>query len=127
MATLETVSDYVSDARTLLQDTITPYRYSDLELVVGLNITIDDTRRLRPDLFLGDGTTTNFGSIPSFAAADSTVVEIENGFRYAVLLGMLGHTILRDQEDVQDARAAIFMRLWRDKLVGPIGTEGNAP
>lgn len=117
MPTLETVTDYVTDARTLLQDTLSPYRYEDLDLVVALNVVIDDTRRLRPDLFLGDGTTTNFGAIPSFAAVDSTVVEIEHGFRYAILLGMVAHAIARDQEDVQDARAAAFMKLWRDKLM----------
>lgn len=117
MATLETVTDYVSDARTLLQDTISPYRYEDLSLVVALNITIDDTRRLRPDLFLGDGTTTYFGAMQSFSAVDSTVVAIQSGFRYAVLLGMVAHAIARDQEDVQDARAGIFMKAWRDKLM----------
>lgn len=117
MATLETVSDYISDARTLLQDVIPPYRYEDLDLVVALNVTIDDTRRIRPDLFLGDGTLTNFNNIPSFAAVDATVVDIENGFRLAILLGLIGHAIARDQEDVQDARAQVFMKLWRDKLM----------
>lgn len=117
MATLSTVSDYVSDARTLLQDTIAPYRYDDLSLVVALNVTIDDTRRLRADLFLGDGTTTNFDVIPSFSAVDSTVVEIENGYRLAILMGMIAHAIARDQEDVQDARSGVFMKLWRDKLM----------
>lgn len=117
MATLETVTDYITDARTLLQDTIAPYRYEDVELVVALNVVIDDTRRLRPDLFLGDGTTTNFSAIPSYDAVDSTVVEIENGFRLAILLGMIAHAIARDQEDVQDARAGVFLKLWRDKLM----------
>lgn len=117
MATLETVSDYVTDARVLLQDSISPYRYEDAELAAALSIVLDDTRRLRPDLFLGDGTTTLFADMPSYAAVDSTVVPIENGFRNAVLLGMVGFAIARDQEDVQDARAGIFMKMWRDKLV----------
>lgn len=116
MATLETVADYVSDARVLLQDTIPDYRYEDLELVVALNVVIDDTRRIRPDLFLGDGTTTKFGDIPSFTAVDNTPVAIEKGFRYAILLGLVAHAIARDQEDVQDARATSFMGLWLKKL-----------
>lgn len=117
MATLETVTDYVNDARILLQDTISPYRYEDTELAAALSITLDDTRRLRPDLFLGDGTTTLFADMPSYTAVDSTVVPIENGFRNAILMGMIAHAIARDQEDVQDARAGVFLKMWRDKLV----------
>lgn len=118
MATLETVSDYVSDARTLLQDVITPYRYLDAELVIALNVTLIDTRRLRPDLFLGDGTTTTLDDVQSFDAVDTTVVVMDQGFRLAVLYGLLAHAIARDQEDIQDQRSAMFLKMWRDKLMG---------
>lgn len=117
MAALVTITDYVDDTRTLLQDKISPYRYSDAELLVAMNVTLLDTRRLRPDLFLGDGTTTTLSLIQSFAVLDTTVVNIEQGFRLAVLFGLCAHALARDQEDVQDARSAAFMKLFRDKML----------
>ena len=39
---LESVSDYVQDARTLLLDRIAPYRYDDISLLVALNIALLD-------------------------------------------------------------------------------------
>jgi hypothetical protein len=117
MAALATVTDYVNEARTLLQDKIAPYRYADDELMSALNVTLLDARRLRPDLFLGDGTTTSLSEVQSFITLDTTAVNIEQGFRLAVLLGVVGHAIARDQEDVQDARADAFLKKFRDKLL----------
>lgn len=114
---LTTVSDYVTDARTLLQDKVLPYRYSDDEVVTALNATLLDARRLRPDLFLGDGTDTFLDAITTYTTNDTTVVDIEQGFRLAVLYGVIGHAFLRDQEDVQDARSQAFLKLFRDKLM----------
>ena len=34
---LDTVADYIHDARVLLQDEVAPYRYSDTQLVTSLN------------------------------------------------------------------------------------------
>lgn len=116
-AGLSTVQDYVNDARTLLQDKISPFRYSDDELVTALNIALLDTRRVRADLFLGDGTATSLSSVQNFTVPDTTVVNIEQAFRLAVLFGVCAHALARDQEDVQDARSAAFMELWRKKLL----------
>lgn len=115
---LDSVQDYVDDARTLLQDVIAPYRYTDAELVVALNITMLEARRLRPDLFLGDGTTTNFDNPAPFTAVNTDEVEIEHGFRPAIVYGLCAHATARDQEDVQDARTAAFMGLFRNKMLG---------
>jgi hypothetical protein len=117
MASLETVEDYIDDARTLLQDKIAPYRYTDDELLVALNGVLLDTRRLRPDLFLGDGTSTDLADVQTFTSVDTTEVDMEQGFRQAILYGMIGHATARDQEDVQDARSDKFMALWRTKLM----------
>ena len=38
--TLQTVGVYITNARTLLQDTIPPYRYDDLSLLRALNLTL---------------------------------------------------------------------------------------
>jgi len=53
MPALETVGQYLSEARRLLQDEYAPsYRYPDRDLVEALNIGLLEARRLRPDLFL---------------------------------------------------------------------------
>lgn len=122
--TLETVEDYITDARTLLQDTLVAYRYDDPSLLVAFNVTLLETRRLRPDLFIHCN-----GVVPSFGAISDTRVYIEPPFRLAVVFGIVAHALARDQEDFQDARASTFMGVFNDMLMGlairPIG--GGSP
>ena len=47
--TLDTVQDYITDARVLLQDLISPYRYDDPSLLTALNVALLEARRLRAD------------------------------------------------------------------------------
>lgn len=114
---LETVADYISDVRTLLQDTIAPYRYSDAELIVALNVTLLNARKLRPDLFLNDGTTTYLTDVPQFTAVNTDTVAMEGPFRLPLVFGICGHALARDQEDVQDARATGFLEMFRNMLM----------
>lgn len=113
--TLETVNDYIVDARTLLQDTISPYRYDDPSLLVGLNTALLEGRRLRPDLFVFYG---SGDSVPSFFENDASVVPMEKQFRLAFLHGMVGHALERDQEDVQDERSITFLNIMSNILIG---------
>lgn len=123
MATLDTVVDYISDARTLLQDTIPPYRYDDDSLLVALNVTLLEARRIRPDLFVFH----RHGRVPSFGIVDADELEIEAPFRLPLVYGLCGHALARDQEDVQDARATGFMRIFYDMLLGVRVTGLSAP
>lgn len=113
--TLETVADYVADCRTLLQDTIKPYRYDDPSLIVSFNLTLHNARRLRPDLFVY-----RYGSkVPSYGPnVDNTVVKMEHAFRPAFVYGTCAHALSRDQEDVQDQRASSFMGVFEAMLLG---------
>lgn len=111
--TLKTVEDYIADARTLLQDETVPYRYDDDSLLVALNVTLLEALRIRSDLFIGY----NF-EVPTFSAVDPTVVCIEQPFRLAILFGLCSHAFLRDQEDIQDNRAAAFSGQMYDILIG---------
>jgi len=114
--TLNSVVDYIADARTLLQDEISPYRYDDPSLLVALNITLLEARRLRGDLFLF-----NFkvrGQTQAFTVVDDTYVEMEPQFRLAILHGLCGHAMERDQEDYQDVRATTFMAMFSTGLIG---------
>lgn len=113
--TLLKVSDYVADARTQLQDTIAPYRYSDASMLVALNVTMLEASRLRPDLFIWN----NYGGqVQSFEAVDDTPVDMEVQFRLAILHGVIGHALKRDQEDVQDSRASSYLAMFTQGLVG---------
>ena len=111
---LSTVSDYIQDVRTLLLDRIAPYRYSDISLLVSLNLALLEGRRLRPDLFVYKHST----RVPSYDAVDGQAVPIEPQFRLAFVYGMCAHALARDEEDVQDARSNMFMGVFHDILIG---------
>jgi len=111
---LDTVADYIADARVLLQDTVTDYRYSDAELVENLNLGLLEMRRLRPDLMI-----TTFGStIPKYSSASpSTTVVCDVQYRMALLYYVCGQTQLRDDEATQDSRATIFLNKFTAQLL----------
>lgn len=115
MGTLETVSDYLTDVRVLLQDTIAPFRYDDPSLLAAFNTTLLEGRRLRPDLFVYKH---GFDKMPSFSANNQTPVDIEFQFRLAFVFGTVAHALMRDQEDISDARASAFMRGFNSMLIG---------
>lgn len=102
---LDTVSDYITEARVLLQDEDDGnYRYQDSELLTALNIAIMEARKIRADLFVP---TRN--PLPSFSVNDDTSVPIDPQYRSALLWFICGHAQLRDDEITQDARATVFM------------------
>lgn len=111
---LETVSDYLTDVRTLLLDSVAPYRYDDPSLLTALNVTILEARRLRPDLFVFR----HHDKVPQFFTNDTSEFEMEPQFRLAFVYGVCAHALARDQEDVQDNRAATMMTAFRDILIG---------
>lgn len=125
--TLNSVADYVTDARTLLQDKIQPFRYDDLSLLTAINITLTEARRMRPDLFVFNNMVE--GQVQAFTEVDDTYVEMEPQFRLAILHGLCGHALERDQEDYQDARASAFLGMFNAGLVshgiGPVA--GGSP
>ena len=111
---LETVDQYVGEARTLLQDKREEYRYSNAELVSALNMAILAARRWRPDLFL------EVAAVPSFADTDilaNTAFPMDEQYRMPFVLFIVGWAQLRDEEDTQDARAAALMGNFTKQLV----------
>lgn len=122
---LGTVQSYVTDARTLILDKVQPYRYSDDDMINGLNLALAEGRRLRPDLFIcGYGV-----DIPQYLAITGETVPIEAQFRLAFVYGIAAHVLLRDEEDVQDSRANSFLNRFQSILVGPRETpvQGGTP
>ena len=120
MAELDTVQDYVTKSRTLLQDLIAPYRFSDTELVGNLNAAILDTRRIRPDLFYQYMTTPYSNTpLPFFVSSDmSAMVGFEPMYRMALVYHMVGYTQLQNNENVDDQRGIAFMQRWTQILGG---------
>lgn len=111
---LLTVQDIISDARVLLLDEIGPNRYTDSELLVGLNTALLEIRRIRADLFLGRYK----GHVPKFNNVDGETIHIEPQFRLALVYGTLSHALMRDDEDIQDQRSNAFEAKMIRLLVG---------
>jgi hypothetical protein len=113
MPALETVQDYITESRRLLQDTVaTAYRYPDADLVDALNTGLMEARRLRADLFLPKF------DIPSFAPTDLTMpVPMDPMYRNALTYYIVGRIQLRDEEPTQDSRAASFLGSFTAKLM----------
>lgn len=114
--TYNTVADYVADARTILQDLIPDYRYHEPSLLTALNAAMLEARRIKPELFVYNLEVD--GQVQSFKVVDETYVEIEPQFRLAIVHGLVGHALERDQEDYQDQRATAFLALFTQGLVG---------
>lgn len=106
---LDTVADYVTRARVLLQDAVSPYRYPDADLVAALNIGMLEARKLRPDLFINR-------TVPSYATNDATAVVMDEQYRMSLLYYICGHAQMRDEEATQDARASAFLAKFASQL-----------
>lgn len=115
MPALDTVADYIADARVLLQDTVEPYRYSSAELAENLSLGLLEIRRLRPDLMASTFRT----SIPKYTAANAstTSVTLDVQYRMALLYYVCGQAQLRDAEDVQDARSLAFLNKFTAQML----------
>lgn len=114
MAALDTVQDYVDRARVLLLDEVEPYRYSDTDLVEALNMGILDARRVRPDLFKS----TFRSALPEFTTGNlNASVDIDPMYRTSFVYYICGQAQLRDDEDVQDSRAAQFLGKFMSQLL----------
>jgi hypothetical protein len=110
---LDTVQDYIDRARVLLQDGTSPYRYSDDELMQGLNMAVLEARRIRPDMFVE----TDDADLPYFTAVGNSTTAIDVQFRSAFLYYVVGHAQLRDEEDTQDARSVALLSKFTAQLL----------
>src|SRR5208282_1079154 len=121
---LDSVQSYVDEVRTLLLDRRSPHRYKDHEILTALNTSLAEARRLRADLFVYR----HGNHVPYFTAISGEVVPIDTQFRLAFVYGIAGHVLERDDEDVQDVRAASFTSQFYSILIGiqrPLTTGGN--
>lgn len=115
---LNTITDYINDARVLLQDLIQPYRYDDPSLLSAFNVTMYEARRIRPDVFLFRPRRPGDPAVQTFQQNQGQPVFLEEQFRLGILHGLVGFALERDQEDIQDVRAAIFLKTFNDIFTG---------
>lgn len=116
MALFDTVQDYNTEARRILQDFVAPYRYADVTLTSALNEAVQEARRLRPDLFLPDPTV-----IPFLVALTDSMTWLDVQYRQAFLLYIVGHCEAFDADPAQDARASAFLQGFIARLTAPLG------
>jgi hypothetical protein len=113
---LETVGQYIEESRRLLQDEIIPYRYPDDDIVDGLNIALQEARRLRADLFIPQ----NF-AIPWFDPSGTisltAVVPMDPQYRSTLIYYIVGRMQLRDDEPTTDSRAAALLLKFTQQLL----------
>ena len=114
VAALDTVQDYITSARRVLQDTVAPFRYADADMIEALNLAMLEARRHRPDLFLD-----SFDALPFFTAV-ADVVDMEPMYRGAFVYYLIGRMELRDDEASSDTRAGQFL----NKFIGQLLAAG---
>jgi len=116
MPALDTVGQYLEEARRLLQDERTPYRYPDDDLIDALNIGMLEARRLRADLFLP------LFDIPWVDPADPTAakakaVTMDPMYRQSLVYYVVGRAQLRDDESTTDSRAAALLTKFTQQML----------
>lgn len=112
---LDTVQHYLTRAREILLDESVPYRYSDQDLVDGLNFAFMEARRLRPELVFGYLRT----PVPDFTtSALAAAVPIDVQYRVSFVYYMCGHVQLRDDDETgQESRAAAFLNKFTSQML----------
>ena len=110
---LDTVQDYVTEARTLLQDSVAPYRYADAEMIAELNLAVLEAKRVRPDLFL---TYRAKSPYPTFVNLTDPV-PFEDVYRPALTYYLVGKCTLRDEEDTDDKRGMGMVQKFTAQLI----------
>jgi hypothetical protein len=113
-----TINDVIDQARIILQDKVTPYRYSDEELVSFFNNALYELKRLRPDAWLG-----SLGKDLDLYAPIATdlakEVPFSSIFFQPVVAYVAGYAELRDDEFVVDNRAGLLMSSFTRAISAP--------
>lgn len=113
MATFQSV---INDARVILNDEATESnpdtRYTESQLMGYAITALNEARRIRPDLFLSNLTT-------SFAAyTASSVVPISDEYLVSLADYVAHRAELRDDEFAVDGRSASLMQKFKATLLG---------
>lgn len=109
---MNTVQDYITGCRILLQDQMTgAYRYPDAEFQLALDIAFDEAFRIRPDMFVEQA------AVSIVSQPLTYVPPVPRGYQSAFMYYMCGHVQLKDMEETQDARASVFLNKFTSQLL----------
>ena len=119
MSQNRTIDEIIADVREILQDEVSPYRYTDASLVRNLNNALAQLYRVRADAFFG----TYDSGIPKFSEADlgqspGTAFPVHDMYSVSVVYFMAGYAELRDDEFNVDARAATLLKQFVAEIRG---------
>ena len=110
----KTLQDVVTSSRRMLQDSRTPYRYTDEHLTALVNEALSEARRMRPDLFIDQYTT----AYPDYDVSDlGTAIPIDEAYFTALTHYVAGTAELVDDEFTVDGRATALITSFRTKLL----------
>jgi hypothetical protein len=109
-----TISDAITEARVFLQDTATPYRYSDDQLLAYLNNSFASIRNIRPDIFVGSFTS----DPPSYSTVDSTAYPLADQYFPATVYYITSEAEARNDQATANGRAAYFKGLFAAEMRG---------
>lgn len=126
----KSLDDVVTEARQIINDTVTPYRWSNDWLISNFNTALRELYRYRPDAFIGNftqGALTN-NPIPTYDAETDlaqdppTPLPVDDRLFFdALMLFVTGRTELSDDEFADDNRAMTLTTAFRNMLIGPGG------
>ena len=115
---MSTISDAVTQVRQIVQDNELPYRHTEAKLYAYFNSAINDTKRIRADLFIP-----NVGTVPpAYDELDGNLpFPLDLGYFTAVVDYVVGRVGLEDDEFANDGRAMYLQQLFMAKLTGKNG------
>jgi hypothetical protein len=108
---MQTVQDYITASRILLQDTTPAPRYPDTDFQLALDIALDEAYRIRPDFFI------NLPPVSIVTQPLTFVPPIPRGYQSAFLYYITGQVQLRDAEEVTDARSGAMLNKFTSQLL----------
>lgn len=125
MQSYASLGTYNRLTRSSLQDLIEPYRYSDQDILDGLNFVLFEIQRLRPDMFLdlkyqrrmNNNTDDGAPSVYLSTMNQNIKVPIPAKYMNTLVWYISGYLQLYDVTDTQDQRAQAFMMKFNQHML----------
>lgn len=122
----KTYQDLVTEARELLQDTLSPYRYEDQFILNSLNRGLQDLGRIRPDAYYrfyrANSLNIPLITLSETPASDETawteVFGLDMMFYTPLMAYTVGSVELTDDEFTVDGRAMALLSQFRNTVLG---------
>lgn len=113
----KTYQTAVDEAREILQDTETPYRYDDPILLNILNRALQELGRIRPDAFWSTFVTDDIVVPEVTTLTLSTTFPVPMQFYLPVVSFIVAWAEVLDDEFTQDGRAAMLLQQFKTQVL----------